>query len=212
MGLHFVILAIEGDRPLKVPLLVLGAFLVLYGLMSVGYKIWLNRGQRRFRKRLLENWTPLAQARGFEIDASGEQVVMRGTVASRPFVLDPLNWYGYGMDTENALRFQVEDVEASFSITGWDAGWPTGNRQPPVGDDEFDKRYQIRADDAGLRWIARFGPNERRLLFDFELAVDQMKGNVRIRMPYRIDAAHMDAACRLVESVWGSPPSATSAA
>ncbi|MFN0008589.1 MAG: hypothetical protein ACKVXR_11860 [Planctomycetota bacterium] len=205
--LFYVILATEADRPLTIPLLVLGAGLALIGLAWVVHGIWMRVYHRKARKLQIEEWTALAQARGFEVDAHGVELVMRGTVASRPFELDSLNFFHYGMDSENALRFRVEDADATFAISGWDDHWTFGDRQPPVGDEAFDKRYRVRANGPGLRRIARFGPKERQLLVEFsEFDVDQMEGQVRIRMPYRIDLAHLDAACRLVESVWGPPP------
>jgi len=213
MGSYLVIFTIEEDRPLKVPLLIIGGFLVLMWLMSVGFKIRLNLGLRNLRKFEIKEWTPLAQARGFEVDAKGKNVVMRGTVAGRPFELDSGNFFGYGMDAENALRFRVDDAEANITVMGSSPGNTFGDLLPPVGDEEFDKLHRWRANAAGARWTERFGPEARRLLVDFpELDVDQMKGEVRIRMPYRIDLAHLDAACRLVEIAWGPTSDATSRA
>lgn len=213
MGPYLAILASEGDRPLKVPLLLLGAGLVLIGLAWVVFEIRERAVLRKARQRQLEEWTALARVRGFVVEARGDELVMQGTVASRPFELDSLNFFAYGMDTENALRFRVEDLDATLSITGFEAGYPMGDLQPPVGDEDFDKRYRVRTNAPGLRWIARFGPKERQLLLEFsEFDVDLMGGEVRIRMPYRLDLAHLDAACRLVESVWGPPPNTTSAA
>lgn len=205
-GLPPVILANEVDRELQSSLLVLGGGLALIGLAWVVSSLGQRVLWRKARKRRLQEWTALAQARGFELDARGDELVMRGTIASRPFELDSLNFFHYGMDAENALRFRVEDADETFAISGWDDLELFGDRQPLVGDEAFDRRYRMRANGPGLRRIARFSARERQLLVEFhEFDVDQGKGEVRIRMPYRLDLAHLDAAGRLVESVWGPP-------
>jgi len=186
-----------------VALLFAAACLALIELAWAVHRIRFRALARKDRRRRIAEWTDMARSRGFEVEAREDDVVIRGTVASRPFVLDSMNFFAYGMDTENALRFHVEDEDAIFSITGWDVGYPHGLQQPPVGDEAFDARHKVRANTPGLRWIARLGPDERKLLVDFpELDVLQGGGEVRIRLPYRIDLAHLDAACRLVESFW----------
>ena len=213
MGPYFVTLASETDRPLRIPLLILGATLVLAWLASVAHKAWTNSQVRKGRKSQLEEWKEFARARGFDLDTRGKKLALRGTIAGRPFELDEGNFFTYGVDYENALRFRVEDVEGIFSINAWITEHPKSDPLPAVGDKDFNKRFRVDADEAGMRWIARFGPEELRLLVEFpDFIVCGGPGEVVIRMPYRLDLAHMDAARRLVESIWGPAPNATSRA
>lgn len=225
----FAMLAQADHRPLKSFVLVLGALIALWGLLVGVQRIWAHLAHRRGRRLQFEAWAAIARARGFvverggepwaarardrgfELRGSGNEPVMRGMVADRPFELDSFNFFGYGVDAENAFRFRVEDLDASLSIRGDDGGHGFGELQPGIGDEEFDKHFRVRANPSGLRGLTRMGPKERRLLVDHhrEFIVDQHRGEVRIRLPYRIEPAHLDAALLLAEGVWGSPPSAT---
>ena len=182
------------------------AVIVLVGGGRIAFGLWRYIALRKARLRQIEEWTALAQPRGFEVDARGEEVALRGTVASRSFVVDGMNFFGYGMDTENAMHFDVEDPEARFSISGLKDNLFYGLEQPPTGDEAFDARRHVRANTEGLRYLARLGPDERRLLVDFpELEVFQGKGKALIRLPYTLDAAYLDAVCRFVTQFWGPP-------
>jgi hypothetical protein len=180
-----------------------GAALAL-GVAWFGSRVRNRALRRKWRREQVADWTALAQPRGFEVDDSGDKVVMRGKVASRPFELDGFNCITYGMDAETGIRFEVEDQEATFAVTTWDAQSWRGGRQPPCGDEAFDARHQVRANDRGLRHVARLGPEERKLFVDFpELDVLQSHGSALIRLPYRLDGPHLDAACSLIERLWG---------
>lgn len=230
MGPLLVILASEGDRRLRIPLLFVAALVVLYWVWHVVYRTWGRLDLRKAESRQLEEWTAVARARGFVVEMGGEEwtaqarargydmvtpgssPVMRGTIAGRPFELDGYNFFAYGMDAENALRFRVEDVGAALSIRGGIVG-PVDDLQPATGDEEFDKHYHVRANPEGLKRFARFGPMERRLFLESrEYWIDQGDGEVRIRMPYKIDLEHLDSVSRLIESVWGPPSKAKSEA
>jgi hypothetical protein len=47
MSLHLVILASEGDRPFKIPLLIVGAFIVLYGVLVGTQRVWVHLASRK---------------------------------------------------------------------------------------------------------------------------------------------------------------------
>ena len=184
---------------------ILAAFIAVLGIATIVGKFWLQRQIRKGLALQLESWTAMARERGFEVATRDDEVVMRGTVASRSFEIDSGHFYGYGADYETALHFPVEDEAASFAIRSWDAGLAYGLKQGPTGDEVFDARYQMRANDAGVPWLARFGPTERRLIAEHDLLVDQAKGEVRILVDYRMPASQLDAVCRLVANVWGEP-------
>jgi len=181
------------------------------GIAVAARLVYLIRGRRlvrESRRRQIEEWTALARSRGFETELREGGVVIRGTVASRPFVIDGGNFFTYGMDSENVLHFRSEDEKADFVIHDWQPTWLDGSphhlRQPPVGDAAFDARYHVRANAEGLRYVARLGPDERRILLrTSEFCLFQSGGEARIRLPYRLDAAHLDDALELVTRLWG---------
>ena len=184
-----------------------GAALAL-GVAWFGSRVRNRALRRKWRREQVADWTALAQPRGFEVDDSGDKVVMRGQVASIPFEMDGYNFITYGMDVETCIRFPVEDPEAAFSVTTWNAQYPAGGGQPPRGDEAFDARHKVRANDRGLRHVARLGPEERKLFVDFpQLGVLQSHGQVWVRLPYEPDGPHLDAALRLIERLWGPPSS-----
>jgi hypothetical protein len=189
--------------------LVGGVLLAVLGVWAIVHKIRFQYLVRADRRRTLEAWTEMARARGFEVVTRDGRPVMRGTVASRSFEIDYPNFFTYGMDAETALHFRVEDEEASFSIAGWEFVDPPRHlARHFVGVERFDAHHGMRTNEAGKRWVARFGPKERQLLLDHNgLDVLQRSGEVSIRLPYTITPSDLDAACQLVASVWGVPAS-----
>lgn len=181
-----------------------GAIIALVGGGRIAFGLWRYASLRKYRHRRIEDWTALARASGFELDTSAEEVALRGTVASRSVVVDGGNFFGYGVDWENAMHFPFEDEEARFAISTWGFGLSDGLRHPPVGDAAFDARYHVHANEAGLPYVARLGPDERRILLrTSELCLFQSRGRALIRLPYRLDGAHLDDACELVTRIWG---------
>jgi len=189
-------------------LVLVGAVLLaVLGVWAIVYQFRFRRIVREERRQELEAWTEMARTRGFELEKRGDELVIRGTVAGRSFEIGGGHFFTYGMDSEIALHFQVENEGVLFAVTRWNAGLNLGLLQPRVGDEAFDALLQVRANDPGLRWITRIGPNERRLLVDHpDLSLVHWGENVWIRLPYRIQPADLDAACQLVARVWGVPP------
>jgi hypothetical protein len=189
---------------LSVPALLAGGAVLVIGGVAMGVLRMRQRAAiRRYRERRIEEWTAIAMARGFEIVPRGDDVMIRGTVASRPFELTHGNFLGYGMDVENAMNLRVEDTDAKLEVSG-NPLWPAGEKQPPSGDEAFDARFRVRANEEGALILARLGPDERRILVEHpELMLAQHRDRAWIRLPYRLDLASVDAACRLATAVWG---------
>jgi len=194
---------------MKLYLVLVGAVLLVGGVWAIVHWIRFQRLVRRERRERFEAWTKMARSRGFEVVTRGDDFVMRGTVASRSFEIDGGHFITYGMDVENVLHFPVEDEEATFSIARWEWVDPPRHLARHFADvTRFDAHHGVRTNEAGKPWIARFGPRERQLLLDHdELDVLQRAGEVWIRLPYVITPSDLDAACQLVASVWGVPPS-----
>ena len=185
------------------------ALLAVLGVWAIVHRIQFQRAVRRIRRERFEEWTEMARARGFEIVTRGDDFVMRGTVAGRSFEVDGPHFFTYGMDVEYALHFRVEDDTASFSIASWEWVDPPRHLARHFADvTRFDAHHGMRTNEAGKRWVARFGQRERQLLLDHDdLDVLQRSGEVWIRLPYVITPSVLDAACQLVASVLGAPPS-----
>jgi hypothetical protein len=185
------------------PVLLAGSVLLALWAASIVRRAFARASARRYREERNREWIAIAQARGFEIVPRGDDVVIKGTVASRPFELTGDNFLGYGMDAENAMNLRVEDTDAKLEVSG-NPRWPSGEKQPPSGNEAFDAQFRVRANEAGARILARLGPDERRILVEHpELMLAQHRDRAWIRLPYRLDLPSVDAACRLATAVWG---------
>lgn len=182
------------------PLELLAAFCALAAVLLAALFVVRVASRRSLRiafARTRERWDQLARERGFEVELGERGLVMRGTVAERPFVIDEGNFLGYGLDAEVCMHVEVGDDEAAFCASTW---YSNGTPGEPVLEGEL----KVSANDAGRRVLERLGPEGRRLLLERdELAVLQARESGLVRLPYTLDGEHLDAACRIVELLWG---------
>ena len=189
---------------------------VVAALCVLGGLVWavraMQRGLRRSARerglgRQVQEWSAIAESLGSRARIEGDSVVIRGVIAARPFELHSRNCITYGMDAENGIQVPIEDEEASLAIA-WlsfdGAGHGYGRSQAPTGDAEFDGLFRVWANPRGSEHLARLGPSERRLLLDnrSELYVFLRKGQALVRLPYKLERSHVEAAIRLLAALW----------
>src|SRR5262245_5210346 len=110
--------------------------------------------RRRARADRHRTWSALAEPFGFRVAIEGDDVRMRGDIDARPFVLDASNGLGYGLDSLVGMRVPIVATGATLSVTALEpdeffGADRYGRVQPPTGDAEFDRRFRVRANDAG---------------------------------------------------------------
>jgi len=167
------------------------------------------RRAARERERQLEEWQAIVRPLGHLAAIEDDVVVVRGVVVGRPFELDHRNGITYGQDVENGMRFRVEDEGARIAIaTSGYLGIETvyGPRQRPMGDEAFDERFGVWANEAAAATLARLGPGVARLFVECHPHVEAYQGGGRawIRFGARLERAHLEAAAGIVAGLW--PP------